>query len=256
MMVLAVSPNAPTASTSAGTKRGAAEAGATTDGRMTRSKASLVHVTDAVSPLLKLLLEAEQAPEEDASDAPFVPDDVDEPEEEYDEGEIVDDERPPFPDAEYQAADPQLVAQIDGLEDAEYQPDNEPEPEEEYEEGDVVAEEFPLPADAAPEAADPSLVAEIDGAGDDDEGEYEPTEEPEPEEEYAEGDVVDDERPPFVGAEPEAADPALVAQIDGLEDAEYQPDNEPEPEEEYEEGDVVAEEKEDAEEEDDDEDEQ
>mmetsp|Transcript_30119 Transcript_30119/g.82317 ORF Transcript_30119/g.82317 Transcript_30119/m.82317 type:complete len:159 (+) Transcript_30119:115-591(+) len=119
----------------------------TTSRRLTRSKsARLVSPPAEPSRLWRMLIEAETAPEEDASDMLFeAPAHDDEPDEEYDEGDVVDDERPPFADAEPEAADPALVAQIDAAveeeEEGEYMPIEEPEPEEEYEEGNVIAED-------------------------------------------------------------------------------------------------------------------
>jgi hypothetical protein len=157
-----------------------------TSQRITRSKSSRAEASE-VSPIMQMLREAEASPDPDPTDRPY--EDVEshedevsrapprardacplprdalpsrdprprpltryadpQPEEEYDEGEVVDDERPPFADAEPECADPELVAQIDAEaaaeeeeeeEEAEYVPIEEPEPEEEYEEGNVVPE--------------------------------------------------------------------------------------------------------------------
>jgi len=149
--------------------------------------------------------------------------------EEYDEGPVVDDERPPFADADVAAADPVMAAAVLGVapgggaaaeaeaeeeEDADFAPGAE-EGEliaEEYDEGPVVDDERPPFADADVEQADPDLVLQLDGADDDDDAagaDFAPGAESEVEEEFDEGDAErDDERPvpsPF-GVVPPFAD--------------------------------------------------
>jgi hypothetical protein len=150
MTALLANSSPPPAGQSALVKRAASsEAGVSTSQRRTRSKGLLLGLETTTEPsaLMALLMEAEAAPEEDAADLLFeAPAADDEPYEEYDEGDVLDDERPPFADAEPESADPALLAQIDDAaeedEGAEYEPaENELEPEEEYEEGNVVAEE-------------------------------------------------------------------------------------------------------------------
>ena len=90
----------------------------------------------------------------------------------------------------------------------------ESEVEEEYDEGHIVDEaegdERP-PFDDEPASVDPALVAELDAAEGDEEAEGDeyvpPGAESEVEEEYDEGAVRDDERPPFDGEETEEPPP-------------------------------------------------
>ena len=80
---------------------------------------------------------------EDEYDEEYQPQEVSDVEEEYDEGKIVDDERPPFDD-EPAKADPELIDELqkaaeDAAEGEEYEPkEAESEVEEEYDEADAV----------------------------------------------------------------------------------------------------------------------
>ena len=123
--------------------------------------------------------------------------------EEYDEGPVVDDGRPPFDDDGLLAsADPKLVREIaaagdeaaaeaespEDRDDADFQPGNDSEVEEEYDEGKVVDDERPPFADdEAPVAADPALLQELQEGGDDDaagDDDYKPGHESDVDEEF------------------------------------------------------------------------
>lgn len=127
--------------------------------RVTRSKAAQCETAE-VPALVKIFDEAEALPDPDATDADYEPvaPAEEEPEEETNEqcdaGDVVDDERPPFADADPKPADPALVAEMAaagaateeyrGEQDDDYRPandDEEGEPAEEYEEGDVEEEQ-------------------------------------------------------------------------------------------------------------------
>jgi len=73
--------------------------------------------------------------------------------EEYDEGPVVDDERPPFADADVAEADPDLVQQLGAADDDDdaggddFAPGAESEVEEEFDEGDAERDdERPVPS--------------------------------------------------------------------------------------------------------------
>jgi hypothetical protein len=103
--------------------------------------------------------------------------------------------------------------------------------EEEYDEGPIADDERPPFADGAITPADPALVQQlVQSAEDDADGDEfrPPAAESDVEEEFDEGPVVDDERPPFDDDEPQTADPTLakelgVAAVDEEEDEEFAP---------------------------------
>jgi hypothetical protein len=168
--------------------------------------------------------------DDDRDDDDFAPGADSEVEEEFDEGDAErDDERPPFADGGLMPADPALVEQLDadddGADDGEFGAAEAAEGEaeeiaEEYDEGPVVDDERPPFADADVAAVDPVMAAAVLGIGpevvadedNDDDDDFTPgAEEGEViAEEYDEGPIVDDERPPFADADVAAADPALV----------------------------------------------
>ena len=236
----------------------------------------------------------DKAREEDTEYVPEEPAEP-EPEEEFNEGNVVDDERPPcaaqdprhrifappncaphhaaspahlnplarrrFADAEPPAADPALLAELrtaetsdDAAAGDDYKPTkaDEAEPAEEYDEGPVVDDERPpFDDDGLLASADPKLVREIAAAGDEaaaeaespedrDDADFQPGNDSEVEEEYDEGKVVDDERPPFADDEaPVAADPALLQELqeggddDAAGDDDYKPGHESDVDEEF-----------------------
>ena len=184
---------------------------------------------------------------EDEYDEEYQPLEVSDVEEEYDEGKIVDDERPPF-DNEPAKADPELIDELqkaaeDAAEGEEYEPkEAESEVEEEYDEGEVKDDERPpFDDDAHDSEREVDASVEYDEAGDAD---FKPAAESDVEEEYDEGKIVDDERPPF-DDEPAKADPELIDELqkaaeDAAEGEEYEPkEAESEVEEEYDEADAV-----------------
>ena len=173
--------------------------------------------------------------DDDRDDEDFAPGAESEVEEEFDEGDAErDDERPPFADGGLMPADPALVQQLDaeddGADDGEFGAAEAAEGEaeeiaEEYDEGPVVDDERPPFADADVTAVDPVMAAAVlgvvpDAAGaaeedNDDDDDFTPGAE-EGEliaEEYDEGPVVDDERPPFADDDVAEADPDLVQQV-------------------------------------------
>ena len=165
----------------------------------------------------------------DEDDEDFTPGAESEVEEEFDEGDADrDDERPPFADGGLLPADPALVQQLDANEDdaddgefgaAEAAEGEAEEIAEEYDEGPVVDDERPPFEDADVAAPDPVVAAavlgvEVDEAdeADEEDADFAPGAEEGEEiaEEYDEGPVIDDERPPFEDADLAAADPELV----------------------------------------------
>ena len=114
-----------------------------------------------------------------------------------------------------------------------------------------AAERPPSADDGLRAAADPKLVREIAAAGDEaaaeaespedrDDADFQPGNDSEVEEEYDEGKVVDDERPPFADDEaPVAADPALLQELqeggddDAAGDDDYKPGHESDVDEEF-----------------------
>ena len=165
-----------------------------------------------------------------------------------------------FADAEPPAADPALLAELrtaetsdDAAAGDDYKPTkaDEAEPAEEYDEGPVVDDERPpFDDDGLLASADPKLVREIAAAGDAaaeaespedrDDADFQPGNDSEVEEEYDEGKVVDDERPPFADDEaPVAADPALLQELqeggddDAAGDDDYKPGHESDVDEEF-----------------------
>jgi len=204
--------------------------------------------------------------DDDRDDEDFAPGAESEVEEEFDEGDAErDDERPPFADGGLMPADPALVQQLDaeddGADDGEFGAAEAAEGEaeeiaEEYDEGPVVDDERPPFADADVTAVDPVMAAAVlgvkpDAAGaaeedNDDDDDFTPGAE-EGEliaEEYDEGPVVDDERPPFADADVAEADPDLVQQLGAADDDDdaggddFAPGAESEVEEEFDEGDA------------------
>ena len=198
----------------------------------------------------------------DEDDEDFTPGAESEVEEEFDEGDADrDDERPPFADGGLLPADPALVQQLDANEDdaddgefgaAEAAEGEAEEIAEEYDEGPVVDDERPpFDDDGLLASADPKLVREIAAAGDEaaaeaespedrDDADFQPGNDSEVEEEYDEGKVVDDERPPFADDEaPVAADPALLQELqeggddDAAGDDDYKPGHESDVDEEF-----------------------
>ena len=164
-------------------------------------------------------------------DEDFTPGAESEVEEEFDEGDADrDDERPPFADGGLLPADPALVQQLDANEDdaddgefgaAEAAEGEAEEIAEEYDEGPVVDDERPPFEDADVAAPDPAVAAavlgvEVDEAdeADEEDADFAPGAEEGEEiaEEYDEGPVIDDERPPFEDADLAAPDPELVQQ--------------------------------------------
>merc|ERR1740136_403077 len=157
----------------------------------------------------------------DEDDDDFAPGAESEVEEEFDEGDAErDDERPPFADRGLAPADPALVQQLhyqdggdndDGDDDDEFGPAEAAEGEaeeiaEEYDEGPVVDDERPPFDDADVAAVDPALVLVLGAVAAEEEEEdadFAPGAEEGERiiEEYDEGPVVDDERPPFTDAE-------------------------------------------------------
>jgi len=143
-----------------------------------------------------------------------------------------------------------LMEQLD-VDDEDFTPGAESEVEEEFDEGDADRDdERPPFADGGLPPADPALVQQLDADEDDaDDGEFGAAEAAEGEaeeiaEEYDEGPVVDDERPPFVDADVAAPDPELVQQLGAADDdddaggADFVPGAESEVEEEFDEGDA------------------
>ena len=107
--------------------------------------------------------------------------------------------------------------------DDDFSPGAESEVEEEFDEGDAERDdERPPFADGGLTSADPALVQQLDEAKDEeDDKEFGAAEAAEGEaeviaEEYDEGPVVDDERPPFADADVAAADPVMAAAVLGV----------------------------------------